>query len=215
MKHWEIGYRNELKSHFSYCCYKCSKLSPNNRYKIAYGRDSKQDIPILRHYPVDTIAFSYRLTRCKAEARRKGSLLDIYPLVGPGQQTFPRPEMFEELSPQDKGLLGLVGLFSNVTETRAAFMKQYEHRRGETNAFWKNAAGYARMHVMSIQKPQDPMYPKANKVPFANPDKQQECLTYLQQHNPLYNVFVANMQTIRGHYAAENCPADQDPGILV
>lgn len=50
--------------------------------------------------------------------------------------------MFYGITPQDKGPSGPIGLFSSVTKTHAAFMSQYGHQRGETNALWKDTAGY-------------------------------------------------------------------------
>lgn len=76
-KLWEIGHRNELKSPFLYCCYKCSRLLSNNRDEIVYEQDKEQDIPILRHYPAEMIVFPYRkghqLVRCKKCTGRRFS----------------------------------------------------------------------------------------------------------------------------------------------
>lgn len=66
---------------------------------------------------------------------------------------------------------------------------------------------------MSIEKPEDTMSPKDNNEPIANTNEQRQCLAHLEQHNPLYTTFLAKIQIIRGTYAADTRPADQDPGV--
>lgn len=77
----------------------------------------------------------------------------------------------KDLPPQDKGKLGVVGIFSSVREILQAFNNHHEVRKGETNALWKTSAAYTDMYCMTILKPCDPIDPKF-KVAFAHPEQQ-------------------------------------------